>query len=66
MKRASSKRTCTAIRVPAKTFLYINIATWESAEAWDRIYGEYKPTEDNIPGVKGHPTTFEPVINVIY
>lgn len=48
------------------TFLYINIARWESAEAWHRIHGEYKPTEDDIPGVQGHPAIFESVIDAEY
>ncbi len=48
------------------TFLYINVAQWESAEAWDRIHAEYKPTEDDIPGVVGHPAIFESVVDVRY
>lgn len=46
------------------TFLYINVAIWESAEAWDSTHGSYKPREESIPGVEHHPGIFEEVIYV--
>lgn len=44
------------------TFLYVNIALWESAEAWDATHGGYQPGEENIPGVQHHPGIFREVI----
>ena len=38
------------------TFRFINIATWKSAEAWRISHDVYRPTEYDIPGVKGHPS----------
>lgn len=46
------------------TFQYINIAKWESAELWRSAHNDYKPTEYEVAGVKGHPAIFEAVINV--
>ena len=46
------------------TFQYINIALWESAEAWNSTHGRYKPKEENIPGVKHHPGIFQEVTAV--
>lgn len=46
------------------TFQYINVAIWESAEAWDSTHGSYKPGEESIPGVEHHPGIFEEVIYV--
>jgi len=46
------------------TFQFINIAKWESAEAWKTNHDEYKPTEYSIPGVVGHPSIYEEIINV--
>jgi heme-degrading monooxygenase HmoA len=46
------------------TFQYINVATWESAEAWNSTHGDYKPREESIPGVEHHPGIFEEVIYV--
>ena len=48
------------------TFSFINIATWESPEAWYDSHEDYKPTEYNIPGVKGHPAIFESIVDVEY
>ena len=48
------------------TFRFINIAKWESPEAWYDSHEQYKPTEYNIPGVKGHPAIFEPVVDIVY
>lgn len=47
-----------------QTFQFINIAKWESAEAWRSIHDDYKPTEYSVPGVKGHPAIFEAAMNV--
>ena len=49
-----------------QTFMYINIAKWDSKETWDLLHTEYRPTEYNIEGVKGHAACFEPVIHVEY
>lgn len=49
-----------------KTFTFINIALWESPEAWKTIHDDYKPTEYTVPGVKGHASIFEPIIDVFY
>jgi heme-degrading monooxygenase HmoA len=48
------------------TFSFINIALWESPEAWQSNHDEYKPTEYSIPGVKGHPSIFEPIVDLYY
>lgn len=45
-------------------FRFINIATWESAEAWRATHDDYKPKENLIPGVVGHPAIFESIIDV--
>lgn len=52
--------------VGSGAFLYVNIARWESTEAWDRTHGDYRPTEDDIPGVVGHPAIYESVITARY
>lgn len=49
-----------------QTFLYINIAQWESPEAWRDTHAAYTPTEYHIPGVVGHPAVFEVVLNARY
>ncbi|PPR65017.1 MAG: hypothetical protein CFH08_01032 [Alphaproteobacteria bacterium MarineAlpha3_Bin7] len=49
-----------------QTFMYINLAKWENKEVWNQLHTEFKPTEYNIEGVKGHAACFEPVINVKY
>jgi hypothetical protein len=40
-------------------FRFINIARWESAEAWRSNHDDHVPGEYSIPGVKGHPAIFE-------
>ena len=45
------------------TFKFINIAKWESAEAWRVAHEDYPPSEYHIPGVKGHPAIFESVVD---
>lgn len=45
------------------TFAFINIARWESGEAWRESHALYRPTEYDIEGVKGHPAIFEDVVN---
>jgi heme-degrading monooxygenase HmoA len=52
------------IGVGDSMFLYINVAIWESAEAWDSSHGSYKPKEESIPGVEHHPGIFEEAIHV--
>jgi heme-degrading monooxygenase HmoA len=47
-------------------FRFINIAKWESAEAWKQTHDDYRPTEYDIPGVKGHPSIFESIIDAYY
>jgi heme-degrading monooxygenase HmoA len=48
------------------TFRFINIARWESADAWHSSHAAHPPTEYAIPGVKGHPAIFESIIDVEY
>ena len=48
------------------TFQFVNIAKWESAEAWRAIHDDYSPTEYRIEGVKGHPAIFEAIHNIVY
>ena len=47
-----------------QTFQFINVARWESAEAWRANHDQYSPTEYRVPGVKGHPAIFQTVVNV--
>ena len=47
-----------------QTFQFINIGRWESAEAWREAHDDYRPTEYDVPGVKGHPAIFETIVNV--
>ncbi len=46
------------------TFRFINIATWESAEAWRSTHDAYQPGEYKLPGVKGHAAIFEPIVDI--
>ena len=46
------------------TFRFINIARWESAEAWRSNHADYKPGEYSIPGVKGHPAIYESIVDL--
>lgn len=46
------------------TFSFINIARWESAEAWSGNHYNYKPGEYSVPGVKGHPAIFECIVDL--
>lgn len=48
------------------TFRFINIAKWESADAWRISHDDYKPTEYAVEGVKGHPAIFESVSDLYY
>ncbi len=45
------------------TFSYVNIARWESGQHWKDSHAEYVPGEYSIPGVKGHPSIFECIVN---
>lgn len=47
-----------------QTFRFINIARWESAEAWRSSHAAYPPTEYALPGVKGHPAIYESVVDM--
>lgn len=47
-------------------FQFINIAKWESAEAWRSNHADYKPGEYSVPGVVGHPSIYESIIDVYY
>lgn len=47
------------------TFSFINIARWESADAWRIAHDAYSPSEYRIPGVKGHPAIFEPIVDAV-
>lgn len=46
------------------TFKFINIAKWESAEAWRVAHEDYPPAEYHIEGVKGHPAIFESIVDL--
>ena len=46
------------------TFQFVNIARWDSAEAWRSAHDAYRPTEYDIEGVLGHPAIFEDVVNM--
>jgi len=46
------------------TFQYVDVAIWESAEAWDATHGSHTPGEESIPGVEEHPGIFEEVVHV--
>lgn len=46
------------------TFQYVNIARWESADAWRDSHAIYPPTEYQIEGVKGHPAIFDCVVDL--
>ena len=46
------------------TFQYINIARWESAQAWHDTHADLPPSEYTIAGVKGHPAIFECVVDL--
>lgn len=48
------------------TFKFINIAKWESAEAWRSSHQDYPPTEYQIAGVKGHPAIFESIVDLYH
>jgi heme-degrading monooxygenase HmoA len=48
------------------TFSFINIARWQSAEAWRVAHDAYSPSEYRIPGVKGHPAIFEPIVDAVH
>jgi len=48
------------------TFQFINIAKWESAEAWKTAHDNYTPTEYSVPGVKGHPAIYEAIVNIAF
>jgi heme-degrading monooxygenase HmoA len=47
-----------------QTFQFINVAKWESAEAWRANHDDYQPTEYFVEGVKGHPAIFEAIVHV--
>lgn len=47
-----------------QTHKFVNIARWESPEAWRSNHDDYKPGEYNVPGVKGHPAIFECVADL--
>jgi heme-degrading monooxygenase HmoA len=46
------------------TFKFINIARWESAEAWRSTHEDYTPGENSLPGVEKHPAIYESIIEV--
>jgi quinol monooxygenase YgiN len=50
--------------VGSDSFKFINIARWESAEAWRSNHDDYRPGEYSIAGVKGHPAIFECVADI--
>ncbi|MES2190083.1 MAG: antibiotic biosynthesis monooxygenase [Pseudomonadota bacterium] len=47
------------------TFTFINIASWDSAEHWKNSHDAYSPTEYLIPGVKGHPSIYECIVDLV-
>ena len=48
------------------TFRFINVARWESAEAWHSSHAAHPPGEYAIPGVKGHPAIDGSIIDMEY
>jgi len=48
------------------SFLFINIARWESTKAFQDAHANYKPGEEKMPGVKPHPGLFEAFINDVF
>ena len=48
------------------TFQFINIARWDSAEAWHSSHAAFPPTEYAIEGVKGHPAIYECIVDAVY
>jgi len=48
------------------TFRFINIARWESADAWHSSHAAHPPTEYAIPGVQGHPAIYECIVDMEY
>jgi len=46
------------------TFRFINIARWESADAWHSSHAAYPPTEYAIPGVQGHSAIYECIVDM--
>ena len=47
-----------------KTFSFINIAEWASAEAFINAHKEYVPGEESIPGISFHPGIFQEVVMI--
>lgn len=47
------------------SFAFINIASWESAEHWKSSHDAYSPTEYRIPGVTGHPSIYECIVDAV-
>lgn len=47
------------------TFKFINIATWESPEAFRDAHVAYQPAEEKMTGVKFHPAIYKSVIDVV-
>ena len=42
-----------------RTFLYINVAQWDSEDAYHAAFRDFTPSTRGIPGVKAHPGLFE-------
>lgn len=47
-----------------QTFLYVNIALWESVEAYSAAFVNYTPAGQRVPGVRAHPGLFEVCVEV--
>ena len=41
------------------TFRFINIAVWESAEAWKAALKSAMPGRNGLPGIEAHPALYE-------
>lgn len=46
------------------TFKFVNIARWESVEAWRSAIENYSPDEHSLSGIKAHPALYESIVNL--
>lgn len=45
-------------------YAYVNVARWESVEAYRAVFEDFVPAGQRIPGVVAHPGLFEVVAEV--
>lgn len=46
---------------PAARFRFVNVAHWESAEAWAEAIKAFPPKEGGLAGIKANPALYEPM-----